>query len=50
MKKYNKILRFRFDDETAIALKKLISQSEYVRTAVREKLEKDGFIKIKIPF
>lgn len=50
MKKYNKILRFRFDDETAIALKNLIRSSEYVRTAVRGQLEKDGFIKTKLPF
>lgn len=51
MKKLNKILRFRFDDETADILSNMTCSSEYVRKAVREKLEEDNFIqKTKIPF
>ena len=50
MRKLNKILRFRLDDETVNALSSLDRKSEYVRTAIREKLEKDGFFKTKIPF
>ena len=51
MKKYTNILRFRFDDETAEALKNMSRMSDYVRSAVRDKLELDGFIpNSKIPF
>lgn len=50
MKNLNKILRFRFDDETAEALEKVPRMSDYVRTAVREKLEKDNLINTEIPF
>ena len=50
MKKYKKILRFRFDDETVEILEKMPAKSNYVRKAVRDKLEKDGLIDNKIPF
>ena len=50
MKKYTNILRFRFDDETAEALKNMSRKSDYVRSAVREKLERDGVITNKLPF
>ena len=50
MKKLDKILRFRLDDETVDALSNISKKSEYVRSAIREKLIKDNFIKDKIPF
>lgn len=50
MKKLNKILRFRFDDEVIDELKNVSRTSDYVRTAVREKLERDNFLKTEIPF
>ena len=50
MKKLNRILRFRFDDEIIEALKKVHCMSDYVRTAVREKLERDDLIKTEMPF
>ena len=46
-----KILRFRFPDDIVQALQKIKRTSEYVRLAVREKLERDGFLKQeKLPF
>lgn len=50
MAKYEKILRFRFDNEIADILSGIRHCSAYVRTAVREKLEKDGIIKNELPF
>ena len=50
MRKLNKILRFRFDDETREALEKVIKMSDYVRSAVREKLERDGLLINEAPF
>jgi len=50
MRKLTKILRFRFDEETANALKKIPRQSDFVRQAIREKLEKEKLIRNKIPF
>jgi hypothetical protein len=47
----NKILRFRFPDDIVQALSKIKRKSEYVRLAVREKLERDGLLKEeKLPF
>lgn len=46
-----KILRFRFDEETAAILKKLPRKSDFVRQAVRELLEKKKLSeKEKLPF
>lgn len=51
MKTLNKILRFRFPDDIIQALSKITRASEYVRLAVREKLERDGFLKEEtLPF
>lgn len=38
------------DDETVSALEKTGRKSDYVRSAVQKQLEKDGYIKIKLPF
>ena len=50
MKKLNKILRFRFDDETVEVLGKMSKMSDYVRSAVQEKLERDGLLINEAPF
>ena len=50
MQKYNRILRFRFDNETAEILSSMTCSSQYVRDAVSEKLEKDNMINSQIPF
>jgi len=51
MRKLTEILRFRFDKEVADILKHLPKKSEFVRIAVREKLERENLIKkIKTPY
>ena len=50
MRKLNKILRFRFDEEIANTLSEIPRKSEYVRCAIREKMIKDNIITDKIPF
>lgn len=47
----NKILRFRLPDDIVDVLKRMKRQSEFVRAAIREKMERDGFLKKgKLPF
>lgn len=51
MRKLSKILRFRFDEETADILQKMPRKSDYVRQAIRDKMIEDKLInKIKYPF
>jgi hypothetical protein len=51
MKILNKILRFRLPDDIVNVLCKMRKkQSEYVRNAIREKMLKDGLLKVKLPF
>lgn len=52
MAKLNYIRRYRFDDETNIALKKLgKKEAQEVRQCIRVMLEKKGLIKpVKLPF
>lgn len=46
-----KILRFRLPDDIVEVLQKMKRKSEFVRSAIREKMERDGLIKIeKLPF
>jgi hypothetical protein len=46
-----KILRFRLHDDIVDQLKKMKRKSEYVRLAIREKMQRDGFLKEeKLPF
>ena len=46
-----KILRFRLPDDIVEALMKKKRKSEYVRLAIREKMERDGLLKeVKLPF
>ena len=51
MKTFKKILRFRLPDDIVEALMKKKRKSEYVRLAIREKMERDGLLKeVKLPF
>jgi len=51
MKTFKKILRFRLPDDLVEVLSKMKRKSEYVRAAIREKMQRDGFIKEeKLPF
>ena len=51
MKTLKKILRFRFPDDIVEVLEKKKLKSEYVRLAIREKMQRDGFLKEeKLPF
>ena len=46
-----KILRFRLPDDIVEILKNTKRKSDFVRTAIREKMEREGLIKIeKLPF
>lgn len=47
MTRLKHIRRYRFDNETYEALKKLPNESQFVRLAVLEKLEKLNLIQIK---
>jgi len=47
----NKILRFRLSDDIVEVLQKMKRKSEYVRLAIREKMQRDGLLKEeKLPF
>ena len=51
MKTFKKILRFRLPDDIVEVLEKMKRKSEYVRLAIREKMEKDSLLKKeKLPF
>jgi len=51
MKTFKKILRFRLSDDTVDVLQKMKRKSEFVRAAIREKMEREGFLKEKkLPF
>ena len=51
MKTLKKILRFRLPDDIVEVLEKKKLKSEYVRLAIREKMQRDGFLKEeKLPF
>lgn len=51
MKTLKKILRFRLPDDIVEVLNKKKRKSEYVRIAIREKMERDGLLKEeKLPF
>lgn len=51
MQTFKTILRFRLPDDIVEVLKKLKRKSEYVRIAIREKMERDGLLKEeKLPF
>ena len=51
MKTFKKILRFRLPDDMVEVLRKKKRKSEYVRAAIREKMERDGLLKEeKLPF
>lgn len=46
-----KIFRFRLPDDIIEALKKISRKSEFVRDAIREKMEREGLIIIEdLPF
>lgn len=45
MRKLTEILRFRFDKKIADILKQLPKKSDFVRIAVREKMERENLIK-----
>jgi len=51
MQTFKKILRFRLPDDVVEVLMKKKRKSEYVRQAIREKMERDGLLKEeKLPF
>lgn len=51
MQTFKKILRFRLPDDVVEVLMKTKRKSEYVRQAIREKMERDGLLKEeKLPF
>ena len=51
MKTFKKILRFRFPDDVVEVLNRMKRKSEYVRLAIREKMQRDGLIiEDKLPF
>jgi hypothetical protein len=51
MKTFKKILRFRLPDDIVDQLNKMKRKSDYVRLAIREKMQRDGFLKEeKLPF
>jgi len=51
MKTFKKILRFRLPDDVVEVLNRMKRKSEYVRLAIREKMERDGLLKVeKLPF
>jgi hypothetical protein len=51
MKTLKKILRFRLPDDIVEVLEKKKRESEYVRLAIREKMQRDGLLKeVKLPF
>ena len=51
MKTFNKIFRFRLPDDIVYVLQGMKRKSEFVKSAIREKMEREGLIKeYKIPF
>jgi hypothetical protein len=50
MKTLKKILRFRLPGDIVEVLEKMKRKSEYVRLAIREKMERDGLLKNNLPF
>ena len=49
-KNMTKILRFRLPDEIVEILSELPRKSDFVRAAIREKLEREKLLTIKMPF
>jgi hypothetical protein len=51
MKTFKKILRFRLPDDMVDQLNKMRRKSDYVRLAIKEKMQRDGLLKEeKLPF
>ena len=51
MKTFKKILRFRLPDDIVEVLQKMKHKSDYVRCAIREKMEREKLLKEeKLPF
>lgn len=51
MKTLNKIFRFRLPDDIVQILQKMKRKSEFVRSAIREKMEREGLLKeVNFPF